>query len=369
MVNKKIGTLLLTGTMVMSMGTTIFAADGLNQEGTKDNQATVSVRKNLEFAEGISTPDSSFDFTASKIESLTQDAPTATINSIQYTNRDERGQLNNGKYVLSKTSEITFGQFPHAGVYQYKVKETAGKMQGMTYDTNEYTLKVYVANADNNGLYIKMITASEEGKNEKPDNLLFTNTYRRRGGEGAGDNVDSLVIRKDIKGELADKTKGFEFELTFTEAAATTLDTQTPLTGKLTGKTGEKEINFTYGQAQTFTLSDGDELRFQNIPAGTRYKVTELGKADGYKPSVKVIENGVESYERTGNDADSICSAIDGETNLIGEDVNKVTFTNTNDATPVTGIIAKNAPMIIVVALGVLGMLGYALIKRKIEKR
>lgn len=364
MVNKKIGTLLLTGTMVMSMGTTIFAADGLNQEGTKDNQATVSVRKNLEFAEGISTPGSSFDFTASKIESVTQDAPTATIDSIKYTNGEERGQLNNGKYVLSKTSEITFGQFPHAGEYQYKVKETAGKMQGMTYDTNEYTLKVYVANADNNGLYIKMITASEEGKNEKPDNLLFTNTYRKRGGEGAGDNVDSLVIRKDIKGELADKTKKFEFEVTFTRAA-TTPTTETQLTGKI----GEQPINCTYDQVQTFTLSDGDELRFQNIPAGTRYKVTELGKPDGYKPSVKVIENDVESGERTGNDADSICSAIDGETNLIGEGVNKVTFTNTNDATPVTGIIAKNAPMIIVVALGVLGMLGYALIKRKIEKR
>lgn len=364
MVNKKIGTLLLAGTMVMSMGTTVFAADGLNQAGTKDNPATVSVTKNLEFAEGISTPDSSFDFTASKIESVTQDAPNATINSIKFTNSDEKGELKNGKYVLSKTSEITFGQFPHAGEYQYKVKETTGIMQGMTYDKKEYTLKVYVANADNNELYIKMITASEEGKNEKPDNLLFTNTYRKRGGEDAGDNVDSLVIRKDIKGELADKTKEFEFELTFTKAATTpATDTQ------LTGKIGDQEINFTYDQAQTFTLSDGDELRFQNIPAGTRYKVTELGKADGYKPSVKVIENSVESTERSGNDADSICSAIDGETNLIGEQVNKVTFTNTNDATPVTGIIAKNAPIIIVVALGVLGMLGYALIKRKIEKR
>ena len=362
MVNKKIGTLLLAGTMVMSMGTTVFAADGLNQAGTKDNPATVSVTKNLEFAEGISIPDSSFDFTASKIESVTQDAPKATINSIKYTDHEKIGKLENGKYVLSKTSEITFGQFPHAGEYQYKVKETTGKMQGMAYDANEYTLKVYVANADNNKLYIKMITASEKGKVEKPDNLLFTNTYRKRGGENAGDNVDSLVIRKDIKGELADKTKKFDFEVTFTRAA-TTPNTETQLTGKI----GEQPINCTYDQVQTFTLGDGDELRFQNIPAGTRYKVTELGKADGYKPSVKVIENGVANTERTGNDADSVSSADDS--NLIGENENKVTFTNTNDATPVTGIIAKNAPIIIVVALGVLGMLGYALIKRKIEKR
>lgn len=174
--------------------------------------------------------------------------------------------------------------------------------------------------------------------------------------------MESAVIRKDIKGELADKTKKFDFEVTFTRAA-TTPNTETQLTGII----GDQEIKFTYGQTQKFTLGDGDELRFQNIPAGTRYKVTELGKADGYKPSVKVIENGVVNTERTGNDADSVSSADDS--NLIGENENKVTFTNTNDATPVTGIIAKNAPIIIVVALGVLGMLGYALIKRKIEKR
>lgn len=367
MVNKKIGTLLLTGMMVMSMGTSAFAADGLNQAGTKDDPATVSVTKKLEFAEGISTPDSSFDFTASKITTVTPDAPDATIKSIKYAQGDEKGKLENKKYVISKTSKIEFGNFPHAGEYQYKVTETNTKMEGMTYATNVYILKVYVANDDNKGLYVKTITASEEGNQQKPDEVLFTNTYRRRGGENPdpdGEKYDSLVIRKDIKGDLADKTKEFEFELVF-EKAVTTPDAETQLTGKI----GDTEINFTYLQGQKFKLSDGDELRFKNIPAGTRYKVIEIGAKDGYKPSVDVIENGTKMPTRKAEDADSISSAENDKTNLIGERENKVTFTNTNDAKPVTGIITKNAPMILVAALGVLAMLGYALTKRKFVKR
>lgn len=367
MVNKKIGTLLLTGMMVMSMGTSVFAADGLNQAGTKDDPATVSVTKKLEFAEGISTPDSTFDFTASKITALTPDAPDATIKSIKYTKGDEKDKLENTKYVISKTSKIEFGDFPHAGEYQYKVTETKGTMEGMTYAANVYTLKVYVANADNNKLYIKTITATEEGKQQKPDKVLFTNTYRRRGGENPdpdGEKYDSLVIRKDIKGELADKTKKFDFELVF-ERAITTPETETQLTGKI----GDQEITFTYLQGQKFQLSDGQELRFKNIPAGTRYKVIEAGAKDGYVPSVDVVENGTKMPTRKAEDADSISSAENDKTNLIGEKENKVTFTNTNDAKPVTGIITKNAPMILVAALGVLAMLGYALTKRKFVKR
>lgn len=35
------------------------------------------------------------------------------------------------------------------------------------------------------------------------------------------------------------------------------------------------------------------------MPAGTRYVVTEMGKQDGYTPSVTVIENGTNTVNET----------------------------------------------------------------------
>lgn len=363
MVNKKIGTLLLTGMMVMSMGTSAFAADAraLAQEGTLANPAKVSVTKDLEFAEGISIPTTDFSFLA-KIKPETPDAAEATITNISYSNADEKGELKNGKFVVSKNSEITFGAFKHAGEYHYTVSEAQGNVAGMSYSTKTYTLKVYVANDDNGKLYVKNITAVDNETTQKPDKVLFTNTYTKNGGED--DNKDSLVIKKETKGALADKTKKFEFKAIFVKAA-TTPATDT----KVTGKIGEQDIEFEYGVEKKFELSDGQELKFAKIPAGTRYEVTEVGVEDGYKPSVDVIENGGQKQQRTANDADDLCTAEAGKNNLIGEKENKVTFVNTYKDVAVTGIIAKNAPLILVAGLGVVAMLGYSLLKRKFVKR
>ena len=62
-----LSTLLLTGALLVSANTSVFAA-GVPTVGTGDenNSATVSVIKNFEFAEGITTPDATFAFTATK---------------------------------------------------------------------------------------------------------------------------------------------------------------------------------------------------------------------------------------------------------------------------------------------------------------
>lgn len=360
--NKKIGTLLLTGMTVMSMGTTAFAADAtaLAPTGTAANPATVSVTKNLEFAEGITIPNTSFGFKA-EMKATTPGAPAATIKKIEYSKADSKGDLKNGKYTVSKDSKIVFGDFPHAGLYEYTVTEENGGLEGMSYSTKSYTLKVYVANGDDGKLFVKNIVAHDDENGQKPDKVLFTNTYTKNG--GSEDNKDSLVIKKETKGELADKTKKFKFKLVFVKAATTNNNDE------LIGKIGDKEVKFSYSTEKEFELSDEQTLTFKQIPAGTRYEVTEIGAEDGYKPSVKVVENGTEMPERTAVDKDDLCSAEAGKNNLIGEKENKVTFVNTNDATPATGIFTKNAPMMVVAGLAALAMLGYASIKRKLVKR
>lgn len=363
MVNKKIGTLLLTGMMVMSMGTSAFAADVHTITGTPGNSAKVSVTKDLEFAEGITIPNTAFSFKA-EIKPESPDAPAATIGEITYSSNDKKGDLNtSGKYIVSKNSEIKFATFPHAGEYLYTVSEETGNVTGMSYSKTTYTLRVYVANDDNGNLYVKNITAQEDGTENKPEKVLFTNTYTKKGGEDS--KTDSLVIKKETKGDLADKTKKFKFDVLFVKAA-TTPATDTEVTGKI----GQDAITFKYGETKQVELSDGQELKFAEIPAGTRYRVTEVGEADGYTPSVNVTENGTQMTERkAAKEEDSLCSAEGNNTNLIGENENKVTFVNKYKDVPLTGIIANNAPMILVAALGVLAMLGYALTKRKFAKR
>ena len=196
--NKKgLGTLLLTGALLVSANTSVFAAQGPTVgTGTEDNGATVSVTKNFEFAEGISTPQVTFNFSVTKV---TQDAPDATITGISYTKDEAAGDVKGGKYTISKDSQIAFGRFPHAGMYEYKVTETNDGEKGITYSTTEYILRVYVANKADGSTYIKTITA--EDNQTKKDKVLFTNTYVKNGGSETPDSGSkALKIEKQTTG-------------------------------------------------------------------------------------------------------------------------------------------------------------------------
>lgn len=356
--NKKaLSTLLLTGALLVSANTSVFAAD-VPTVGTGDenNSATVSVTKNFEFAEGITTPDATFAFTATKV---TADAPDATITPITYNKGDATGNLSNGKYTISKESAINFGTFPHAGMYEYNVTETKGDVTGVTYSTTTYKLRVYVANKADGSTYIKTITA-EDGDTKK-DKVLFTNTFVKNGGSETPDSGSkALKIEKQTTGDLADKTKKFTFKLTLTKAATTKETT-------VTGKIGVKEVEFTYGQETEFELSDKEALVFETLPAGTRYVVTEVGVKDGYVAKVTVTENGVANQEKQGTDENDLSSAENGQTNLVGEKENKVIFVNefSDDNVPITGIIENNMPFILLIGVGIAAFGSLAVAKKR----
>lgn len=53
----------------------------------------------------------------------------------------------------------------------------------MTYSTKEYRLRVYVANNTDKSTYIKSITVVDTETGEKPDKLLFKNTYEKMVGK------------------------------------------------------------------------------------------------------------------------------------------------------------------------------------------
>lgn len=344
---KKIGALVLAGTMMFSMGTSAFAAD-------VPEVGQASITKDFVMAEGITTPASTFKFTAT---STTEGAPKATISDITFAEA-ENGTTEQGIKTVSKNSNISFGTFPHAGEYVYTVTETQETTEGVEYSTDTYTLRVYVKNSDN-GPVIRDMTAERETSNgtdtNKVSEMKFTNTYRKNA---------SLEITKHTEGELADKTKDFEFTITITPSKTE----KNP--DSYTGKIGEKEVTVKKDQATTFQLRDGETLRFDSLPAGTRYVVTETAAPDGYTPSVTVKENGIDTVKETAaSEAEGISSADAQATNLVGEGENSVTFTNTYKNVPLTGIFMNNLPFVIVIGIAVLALGALAILKKQRSAR
>lgn len=348
MINKKkLGAFVLAGTMLLSMGTTAFAAEepatpDVNQNGQ------VPITKEFEMADGLKTPAATFKFTAT---SQTQDALPATIADVSFT-EGQTGTLKGEKYVLEGNTTISFtGDWKHAGEYVYTVTESKeNPISNVTYDNTSYTLRVYVINGTN-GLEIEKITA--EKANGKTNKILFTNTYAK--------NDATLTIEKNTTGTYADKTKEFNFEITFTKSP---MSNQTTFAGKI----GSKPVECTAGTAKPFTLADGEQLVFSNLPVGTTYVVKELEASDGYTPSVTVVENKTttltnKTVAQEGDALDTLKQ--DGTKNLVGENENKVTFTNTHKGVVPTGILMNNLPFILLVAVAIVAFVSLAVIKRR----
>lgn len=346
MINKKkIGAFVLAGTMLLSMGTTVFAAGEPTVPDVNSN-GQVPITKEFEMADGLKTPAATFKFTAT---STTEGAPTATIADVSFT-EGQAGTLKGEKYVLEGKTAISFtGTWPHAGEYVYTVAETQESMPNVTYDTSSYTLRVYVINGTN-GLEIEKITA--QGATGKTDKILFTNTYAK--------NDATLTIEKNTTGTYADKTRKFDFEITFTKSP---MSDQTTFTGTI----GAQSVEYTAGQTKTFKLADGEKLVFNNLPVGTTYMVKELAATDGYTPKVTVIENQTTTVaNKTVQETEALDTLKEnGKNNLVGENENKVTFTNTYKDVAVTGIVMNNLPFILLVAVAIVAFVSLAVVKRR----
>ena len=207
---KKIGAFILAGAMVLSMGTSVFAANG-DTPPNLNTQGHASITKKFEMSEGLEVPAYTFNFKAEAISP--KEAPTATIKPVEYGENNGDASNQDKKKIFTKKTNITFDPFPHAGEYVYKVTETNSQDTGVEYSSEEYELHVYVKNGQN-GLEVDMITAKKDA--EKVNEIVFTNTYKKSG---------TLTITKNTKSnqsdgkDFADKTKLFDFTISFQKSA------------------------------------------------------------------------------------------------------------------------------------------------------
>lgn len=399
MMKKIVTGVVAAGTILSLLQVPNVLAENEVASSQNEKNVVVKVNKELDIAEGITTPTATFTFKfAPKSGQNSANVPYETVTptngiipnrTVTYGVSDTLPQ---GKTAITKATDDIFAgvTYENAGEYVYTVSEEqtgwtalANNIDTLTFDTKTYEMHVFVKNkSQGTGTYISNVyfvdttagsttaaTAKKAGNAEpgteggskvyKYD--LFKNKYTKKAGK-TGDspstinpNADALTITKKVAGGLASKTKNFTFKLTFKAAS-------TDETGTYTGTKGSEQIQFTKDVEKEFTLHDGESLVFPDLPAGTKYTLKEEGTS-GYTPSSAYKENGTLKNGAAGTQSQAYTVADV----LIGEKENNNIVTNTLPEVTPTGLLIDNLPFIIMIGLGLFGFILVAKRRREAE--
>lgn len=302
--------------------------------------------------------------------------------------------------VKTRTNDLQF-TFGKAGYYVYKVTETGStpeNVSGVTYDDHSYYIVFYVTNKQDkagnttDGVYVHNITSyrNASGKEDyKPDlSEIAVTSDGKVAKDNNRDNLEKVgistsqtpnklaayrfwndsdthdvVISKNVKGSLGDKTKEFEFTVALTGLEHGVTYTTNIATEEGQSTTGAKIISATAGTvdtaAQTFTtdeqgnatflvrMKDDEQIVLNALPRGSHYTVTEA--ESDHVASYALTSQKMEG-EKAVTNADAVITSAakandtKGELATANETVDAadgtvtVAYTNTRDITPPTGV-------------------------------
>jgi hypothetical protein len=395
----------------------------IKSTGTEDSPAKAAITKMLRMPVGTITPETyfTFDFVGHSydghIDETNKDIlpPIQSVNTQPFTFESFALPIVDGiKYVPQEVPLFEGVVWPGAGVYAYTVKEKQigayNDGRASTFETQwaysdaEYLIRVYVVNRDDKlGVYAESITAqiikqdSSQTTTGKVDptpkdpertndfsKLIFTNTYLKNNGEIDPLNpktVAVLTLEKMVDGKLGSLVLPFTFNVKVNNPKtvsdqdnkyrAYVIDVGGVLIGDLSnnheGGTIKQDshaknyIEFTPGTAVNVKLQHGEKLIFTDLPVGADFDVTENATQD-YAPSYEVTTENPSSGEADYNFPLSIPSSIVAD---IGFN-NSVTFTNRFvDSISETGISVENLPYVILIAVALLALIAYLVIKSR----
>lgn len=156
-----------------------------------------------------------------------------------------------------------------------------------------------------------------------------------------------VTVSKTVTGALGDKAKEFSFTLNVTDSAGNAI------TGGIKAKKSSNEETSNIGNEYQFTLKNGENIVFTNVPTGATVTVTEndyTGTNGGYTTSY-VVDNG----QSTGG--------LKAKLENISAGNHTIAFTNSKDVIPDTGITLHSMPYLLVLAGVLVG--GMAWMRRR----
>lgn len=156
-----------------------------------------------------------------------------------------------------------------------------------------------------------------------------------------------VTVSKTVTGALGDKAKEFSFTLNVTDSAGNAI------TGGIKAKKGSNEETPSIDNGYQFTLKNGENIVFTNVPTYATVAVTEndyTGTNGGYTTSY-VVDNG----QSTGG--------LEAKLENISAGNHTIGFTNNKDVIPDTGITLHSMPYLLVLAGVLVG--GMAWMRRR----
>lgn len=309
--------------------------------------------------------------------------------------------LTSGEAVISApvTLNVDLTKFSGAGVYRYKITESvpegttltsASITRGDNYSSERF-LDVYVKNGDE-GLEVSAYVMFHLGNGEEAliDGKTETSTILKKtdgfdsedkAGEGSSSSVAqdmadhyytyNYTVKKNIVGDLADKTNKFPFTVNTSSGANTgkTFSIKCPDSAVTSGTVG---TSFTTG------LANGETITIYGLPADAKVSVTEHNNtSDKYK--VSLLNPGAEGDEAetlaagastgfTGDDAIDLTKYSTNTKTKPDKTYNAATeFTNTLESISPTGVILTAAPYAIMLGIAVFFIAMFLRNKKKDE--
>lgn len=427
---KKIAALVLAFAMILSLSSVAFAADD-TYTGSENANAIISgttipltksiVLFNTDGSE-IREPNISFTYTVTPVD-MTAENQGKPLTGVTVTDDGSRNKIDgtktpvtvtvndgvataftttltlsfadtNAKFAaaqagteLEKTGNLVINPtvFPHAGIYRFKISETANPTdvtsvgldaRDEAYDTTRY-LDVYIKNGETglemygavifkstetnavDGMKGDITPDTEKTTGFEPDKKPGDSNYKYEDDKTVDKyHTFNLEVNKTTTGGLADKTWDFPFEITLTGNKADTIVADYSKTNASYVGTEPTTVNInTTAAVLTPALSNGDSVKITGIPVGTTVLVKETNTTvDSYTPSI-TTQTGFTGLTLTVTDA---LTPLTGTTQLsaaaqiTSKDANSVIgLTNNLSEVSPTGYVVRIAPYVLMLAGGV----------------
>lgn len=401
----------LVGTMCLGNVANVNAADN-NGPASWGPDDTPSAAITVEYKMGndVVTPANDVSFTFTKTSAPTgmnlNDMPAISVGNVKFNAGEDliKDTSVTDIKVLRRQSDNFLASFKTAmdannakmttGEYVYTVKSASTVTKAKNNDVftasgAEYKLNIFVAQDTNSKLYIKGLsiintkndagtdtnnTTKVDGKPGSTENgaasnfsgLKFVNEYAAKAGSVVEPTdptepnpedpstyafkvTNNVVNKKDQAGD-------FKYTMTVTKPAGIT----TADDSYVYFVNGAK-VSGNYGEAVTFTLPAGKNMMIRSCYAGSKVTVDQQGVAN-WTATAKTMFNGKA-------DSSTLTAAVGKnlkvENKTLGQNENKVDYTNTYKDIAVTGIIVNNFPFIIMIAIAVVAFAGIVAMNSK----
>ena len=306
---KKTISILLALMLVLGLGAAASAENGQSFDAALSDNA-VTITKTLTVrGEGAAYPGDTLSFTAGDgaVAEATEGTVAPALPAI--------ADVTVAEGDTSAEIRVVLPAFDTVGVYTYEITETDSHAAGVSYRSEAIRLVLTVIEQDGKKV-VAAVHCEAEGA-EKTDR--FENVY----------SAGSLNVSKTVAGNLGDRELDFHFTVTFTAPEGQTVNS--------TIRYGEDQT-LAAGWSDTataeITLKHNESLRFDNIPAGVSYTVTEAEEnQDGY------------TTEKSGDSGA-----------ITAENISEAAFTNTKTVAVDTGVTLDSLPYLLIAAAAVLGL-------------